>query len=87
MSGVNPNKVLREHEIQIRVRYQETDAQGHVHHANYLNYFELGRVEMLRASGYSYREFEESGPKQTDLSQYGRKPTSTNERARQFLPT
>ena len=61
MTTVNPNKVLRTHEIQIRVRYQETDAQGHVHHANYLNYFEMGRIEMLRASGHSYREFEKSG--------------------------
>lgn len=53
--------MLREHEIEIRVRYQETDAQARVHHANYLNYFEIGRVELLRAAGYSYRELEESG--------------------------
>ncbi len=53
--------MLREHEIEIRVRYQETDAQGHVHHANYLNYFEMGRIELLRAHGISYREFEASG--------------------------
>ena len=49
------------HEITIRVRYQETDAQGHVHHANYLNYFEQGRVELLRAAGHSYRDFESQG--------------------------
>lgn len=53
--------MLRQHEIQIRVRYQETDAQGRVHHATYLNYFEVGRVELLRAAGYSYRELEEQG--------------------------
>ena len=59
---VNPIPNLKkQHETQIRVRYQETDAQGHVHHANYINYFEIGRVEMLRDSGVSYREFEESG--------------------------
>jgi acyl-CoA thioester hydrolase len=53
--------MLTQHEIQIRVRYQETDGQGRVHHANYLTWFELGRVELLRASGHSYRELEEAG--------------------------
>ena len=52
---------LSKHEIQFRVRYQETDAQGRVHHANYLTYFEMGRVELLRAAGYSYRSLEEQG--------------------------
>ena len=47
--------------ITIRVRYNETDGQGRVHHAQYLNYFERGRVELLRSRGYSYREFEASG--------------------------
>ena len=56
-----PGKVPRIHEATIRVRYQETDAQGRVHHANYINYFEIGRVEMLRASGTTYRELEQSG--------------------------
>ncbi len=50
-----------EHEIEIRVRYQETDAQGRVHHSNYANYFEIGRVEMLRASGRNYRDLEAAG--------------------------
>lgn len=53
--------MLREHEIEIRVRYQETDGQGRVHHANYLTWFELARVELLRAAGHSYRELEEAG--------------------------
>lgn len=53
--------MLSQHEIEIRVRYQETDAQARVHHANYLAYFEMGRVEMLRAAGYSYRGLEEQG--------------------------
>ena len=53
--------MLREHEIEFRVRYQETDAQGRVHHANYFNYFEMGRIEQLRANGMSYREVEERG--------------------------
>ncbi len=50
-----------EHTIEIRVRYNETDGQGRVHHAQYLNYFERGRVELLRELGFSYREFEASG--------------------------
>jgi len=53
--------MLREHEIEIRVRYQETDGQGRVHHANYFTYFEQGRTELLRAAGYSYREIEIQG--------------------------
>ncbi len=62
MNMVNPSpQVKREHQTEIRVRYQETDAQGRVHHANYINYFEIGRVEMLRTSGISYRQFEELG--------------------------
>jgi len=52
---------LRSHCQQVRVTYQETDGQRRVHHANYLNYFERGRVEMLRAAGISYRQLEESG--------------------------
>jgi acyl-CoA thioester hydrolase len=49
------------HEIQIRVRYQETDGQRRVHHANYLNYFEVARTEMLRGYGVTYRELEDAG--------------------------
>ncbi|MEM1069858.1 MAG: thioesterase family protein [Planctomycetota bacterium] len=48
-------------ELQIRVTYQETDGQRRVHHANYLNYFERGRVEMLRELGIPYRDLEDSG--------------------------
>jgi acyl-CoA thioester hydrolase len=39
--------MLPDHETEIKVRYYETDAQGFVHHANYLQYFELARVEQL----------------------------------------
>lgn len=53
--------MLREHTLEIRVGYHETDGQRRVHHANYLNYFERGRIELLRASGVSYRDFEDSG--------------------------
>ncbi len=50
-----------QHSIDFRVQYYETDAQGRVHHGQYINYFERGRVELLRASGQSYREFEQTG--------------------------
>ena len=62
MSAVNPApQIPQTHQIEIRVRYQETDGQGRVHHSNYANYFEMGRVEMLRASGRTYRSLEEEG--------------------------
>ncbi|MFO1064597.1 MAG: thioesterase family protein [Pirellulales bacterium] len=47
--------------MEIRVRYHETDGQGRVHHAQYLNYFERGRVELLRSIGHSYRNLEAGG--------------------------
>jgi acyl-CoA thioester hydrolase len=53
--------MLEQHELPIRVHYHEVDGQGRVHNSQYLNYFERGRVEMLRASGFSYRELEASG--------------------------
>src|SRR5215813_790541 len=53
--------MLSQHEVQIRVRYQETDGQARLHHANYFTYFELGRTELLRAAGMSYLQVEEAG--------------------------
>ena len=53
--------MLTQHEIEIRVRYKETDAQGHVHHGNYFTWFELGRTDMIRASGKNYEELETAG--------------------------
>lgn len=44
--------------IEMRVRYNECDPMGFVHHCNYLTYMEIGRTEMLRASGGRYREME-----------------------------
>ena len=49
------------HRLPIRVQYFETDGQGRVHNSQYLNYFERGRVEMLRSIGVSYRELEQTG--------------------------
>ena len=48
-------------EIQIRVRYAETDAMGYLHHAQYFVYFEQGRTELLRQSGVRYRDMEARG--------------------------
>lgn len=53
--------MLPDHEIEIRVRYYETDAQGFVHHANYLVYFEQARVEQLLALGHDYAQLEKEG--------------------------
>src|SRR5215469_4073721 len=48
-------------EIQIRVRYKETDQMGVVYHGNYFTFFEIGRTEFLRSCGYTYRDMEKSG--------------------------
>jgi acyl-CoA thioester hydrolase len=48
-------------EIQIRVRYAETDRMGLLHHANYLVYFEQGRTELLRQRGRTYKDLEDQG--------------------------
>jgi len=45
----------------LTVRYAETDAQGVVHHANYLTWFEEGRSEFLRQQGLCYRDMERDG--------------------------
>jgi acyl-CoA thioester hydrolase len=47
--------------IDIRVRYAETDKMGVVYHANYFTWFEIGRCELLRAVGRTYREMEAEG--------------------------
>ena len=49
------------HNIQIRVRYGETDQMGYVYYGNYAQYFEMGRVEWLRNLGISYKRMEDSG--------------------------
>jgi len=47
--------------IDIRVRYAETDKMGVVYHANYFMWFEIGRCELLRTIGRSYRQMEAEG--------------------------
>ena len=44
---------------EVRVRYAETDQMNVVYYANYLVWFEVGRVELLRELGFSYRLLEE----------------------------
>ncbi len=48
-------------EARLRVRYAETDQMGVVYHSNFIIWMEVGRVELLRAIGYSYREMEQDG--------------------------
>jgi acyl-CoA thioester hydrolase len=45
----------------IRVRYAETDKMGVVYYANYLVWFEVGRADLLRSLGWSYRDMETAG--------------------------
>ena len=45
-------------ETTIRVRYAETDQMGVVYHSNYFIWFEVGRVELLRQLGFTYKEME-----------------------------
>lgn len=52
---------LIEHQIALRVRYPEVDAMGYLHHSRFLQYFELGRVELLRHLGHSYADLERRG--------------------------
>jgi acyl-CoA thioester hydrolase len=45
-------------ETRLRVRYAETDQMGVVYHSNHLVYFEVGRVELMRQMGFTYRDME-----------------------------
>ena len=51
----------QEHTISIRVRYPEVDAMGYLHHSRYFQYYEMGRVELLRSMGHTYAELERQG--------------------------
>src|SRR2546426_6042590 len=56
----SPSDIVQ-HTIQIRVRYPEVDAMGYLHHSRFLQYFEMGRVELLRSLGHSYADLERQG--------------------------
>lgn len=49
------------YEVEVRVRYAETDKMGYVYYGNYASYFEVARVEAFRYLGFSYKELEASG--------------------------
>src|SRR5262245_39788260 len=51
----------KSHTSVVRVRYAETDQAGMAHHSAFLPWFEVGRVELLRALGKPYQEFEAEG--------------------------
>ena len=55
------SKPIQNCQVDIRVRYAETDAMGYLHHAQYFVYFELGRTELLLRNGVRYRDMEERG--------------------------
>jgi acyl-CoA thioester hydrolase len=50
-----------QNETRIRVRYGETDRMGYLHHGSYPLYFEVGRTELFRELGLSYRQMEDDG--------------------------
>jgi acyl-CoA thioester hydrolase len=50
-----------EHSTRVRVRYGETDQMGYMYYGNYAEFYEVGRVEMLRSLGLTYSGMEESG--------------------------
>jgi acyl-CoA thioester hydrolase len=50
-----------EHTTKVRVRYAETDQMGYVYYGNYAAFYEVGRVEMLRSLGMTYKDMEASG--------------------------
>ena len=52
---------MDKHTINFRVRYAESDQSGVVHHSVYPVWFEMGRVELLRSSGITYKEMERNG--------------------------
>jgi acyl-CoA thioester hydrolase len=59
MSKVVDDK--RAGEARVRVRYAETDQMGVVYHSNYLIWFEIGRVELIRSMGLDYKQMEAEG--------------------------
>src|SRR5437899_7940024 len=50
--------MMEYHDTKVRVRYAETDQMGVVYHANFLIWFEVGRVELMRALGVEYKTME-----------------------------
>lgn len=59
LAGVsNDSTMIEYHDVTVRVRYAETDQMGVVYHSNYFIWFEVGRVELMRALGFDYKQME-----------------------------
>jgi acyl-CoA thioester hydrolase len=56
--NINQKSAAMVNETRLRVRYAETDQMGVVYHANHFIWFEVGRVELLRQLGFSYKDME-----------------------------
>ena len=52
-------RTIEYHDARVRVRYAETDQMGVVYHGNYFVWFEVGRVELMRALGVEYKKMEQ----------------------------
>ncbi len=61
MTPSSPASKTYKHTTEFRVRYSETDRMGYVYYGNYSAWFEVGRVELLRTLGLTYKEHEDKG--------------------------
>jgi acyl-CoA thioester hydrolase len=52
---------LRNFDVEIRVHFPDVDSMGIVYHTNYIKWFEIGRIELLRNNGVIYKQFAERG--------------------------
>ena len=57
----NGNAIVKTHRTEYRVIYGDTDNMGVAYHANYLRWFEIGRAELFRSIGMTYKSIEEKG--------------------------
>jgi acyl-CoA thioester hydrolase len=57
--------MTKSHDTKIRVRYAETDQWGTVYHSNFFIWFEVGRVELMRALGFNYKDMEQQDDSHT----------------------
>jgi len=52
---------MKIHEIKFKTRYAETDQMGYIHHSVYAQYYEMGRIELMKKVGISYKQMEKDG--------------------------
>ncbi len=60
-SGMVDSRAVKPVESRIRVRYKETDQMGIAHHSNYFVWFEIGRTDLCRLTGFPYAAIEARG--------------------------